>query len=666
MKETATVRNKMQKLQRDLEYYSRQYYVYDRSEISDYEYDAMFRELQELEAAYPAFADPNSPTRRVGGEALTKFAPAEHHVPLGSLTDVFSYDELSDFIRKADGEVGKDAYFSAEPKIDGLSVALTYREGRLVRGATRGNGLIGENVTENLRTIRSIPLSLPESLDFVVRGEVYMPRDVFCTLNRRREEKGEPLFANPRNAAAGSLRQLDSRVTASRALDIFIFNLQEGSLYPDRREEDSHTALLDRLSELGFHVLERRERLRGFAEIQRYVAALGEARSELSYDIDGAVLKLDSLALRRRMGEGTSTPNWAVAFKYPPEEKESKLLDITVQVGRTGVLTPNAVLEPVRLAGTTVSRATLHNIDFITERDIRIGDTVVVRKAGEIIPEIVRSLPEKRMGEETPFIMPPVCPSCGEPTVRDEEAAVRCKNPDCPAQRARQIEHFASKGAMDIDGLGPRIVSMLLKEEKIRDSADLYLLTPAMLTDLPGFGEKSAENLCASIARSKAAGLERLLYALGIRQVGEVAAAAVAAKAGELFRLFEMTREELCEIGDIGQITADNIVSYFATDHARRRAERFREMGLTLTAKAEKKGEALAGLTFVITGTLPSMGREEAKKLIAENGGKASSSVSKKTSYLLCGADAGSKLTDAQRLGIPVIGEEEFLRMIGR
>lgn len=666
MKETATIRNKMQKLQRDLEYYSRQYYVYDRSEISDYEYDAMFRELQELEAAYPVFADPNSPTRRVGGEALTKFAPAEHHVPLGSLTDVFSYDELSDFIRKADGEVGKDAYFSAEPKIDGLSVALTYREGRLVRGATRGNGLIGEDVTENLRTIRSIPLSLPESLDFVVRGEVYMPRDVFCTLNRRREEKGEPLFANPRNAAAGSLRQLDSRVTASRALDIFIFNLQEGSLYPDRREEDSHTALLDRLSELGFHVLERRERLRGFAEIQRYVAALGEARSELSYDIDGAVLKLDSLALRRRMGEGTSTPNWAVAFKYPPEEKESKLLDITVQVGRTGVLTPNAVLEPVRLAGTTVSRATLHNIDFITERDIRIGDTVVVRKAGEIIPEIVRSLPEKRTGEETPFIMPPVCPSCGEPTVRDEEAAVRCKNPDCPAQRARQIEHFASKGAMDIDGLGPRIVSMLLKEEKIRDSADLYLLTPAMLTDLPGFGEKSAENLCASIARSKAAGLERLLYALGIRQVGEVAAAAVAAKAGELFRLFEMTREELCEIGDIGQITADNIVSYFATDHARRRAERFREMGLTLTAKAEKKGEALAGLTFVITGTLPSMGREEAKKLITENGGKASSSVSKKTSYLLCGADAGSKLTDAQRLGIPVIGEEEFLRMIGR
>ncbi len=662
-------RENAEKLMRDLEkeisYHSRLYYIYDRPEISDFDYDMMFRRLQELEEEYPELKSPNSPTLRVGGDPLTAFESVEHAVPMGSLTDVFNYDELDAFISKAEAAVGKDAYFSAEPKIDGLSVALTYEKGRFVRGATRGNGTVGEDVTENLRTVSGVPLMLNEPLDITVRGEVYMSRASFEGQNRRRAEKGEALMANPRNAAAGSLRQLDSKVTASRGLDIFVFNLQAGSLYADGRTCDSHTEILDRLEELGFTVLRRRERIKGAENIRRYVEELGEARTELEYDTDGAVIKLDSLELRRKMGEGTTTPNWAVAFKYPPEEKEAKLIDIVVQVGRTGVLTPNAILAPVRLAGTTVSRATLHNADFIAERDIRIGDTVIVRKAGEIIPEIVKSLSGKREGNEIPYVMPDVCPSCGEPTVRDEEAAVRCKNPDCPAQRARQIEHFATKAAMDIEGLGPRVVELLLKEERIRDAADLYALKAEDVSDLPGFGKKSAEKLIAAIEASKGAGLERLLYALGIRQVGEVAAASIAKKAGGLFRMFEMTRGELCEIEDIGEITADNIVSYFATDHARVRAERFRDAGLLLEAKQKPVADTLAGKIIVITGTLPTMSRDEAKKLITAHGGKASSSVSKKTDYLLCGEDAGSKLADAQRLGTKIITEDELKEMLG-
>ncbi|MBQ1212751.1 MAG: NAD-dependent DNA ligase LigA, partial [Clostridia bacterium] len=400
----------MRELEKEITHHSRLYYIYDKPEISDYEYDMMFRRLQELEAEYPTLKSPNSPTLRVGGDPLTAFESVEHSVPMGSLTDVFNYEELDAFIAKAEAAVGKEAYFSAEPKIDGLSVALTYENGRFVRGATRGNGSVGEDVTENLRTVGGIPLMLNEPLDLTVRGEVYMSRASFEAQNRRRAEKGEALMANPRNAAAGSLRQLDSKITASRGLDIFVFNLQTGSLYADGHTPDSHTEILDRLEELGFTVLRRRERIRGAEEIKRYVASLGEARTELEYDTDGAVIKLDSLELRRRMGEGTTTPNWAVAFKYPPEEKEAKLLDIVIQVGRTGVLTPNAVLSPVRLAGTTVSRATLHNADFIAERDIRIGDTVIVRKAGEIIPEIVKSLPEKREGCEMPYLMPETCP----------------------------------------------------------------------------------------------------------------------------------------------------------------------------------------------------------------------------------------------------------------
>ena len=661
----AEAREQIKKLSADVARHARLYYIYDTPEISDYEYDAMFRALQELEAEFPHLKDPNSPTLRVGGEPLSAFESVTHAVPMGSLTDVFDFDELDAFIKKAENAVGTDAYFSCEPKIDGLSVGLTYEKGVLVRGATRGNGLVGEDVTENIKTVGGIPLKLPEPLDITVRGEVYMSRASFEAQNRRRAERGEALMANPRNAAAGSLRQLDSKVTAKRGLEIFVFNLQSGSLYLDGRSEDSHTKTLDRLEELGFAVLKRRALLRGADAVKKYVSELGEARSELEYDTDGAVIKLDSVALRREMGEGTTTPNWAVAYKYPPEEKEAKLLDIVIQVGRTGVLTPNAVLTPVKLAGTTVSRATLHNADFIEERDIRIGDTVIVRKAGEIIPEIVKSLPEKRSGGEKKYEMPALCPSCNEPTFRDEEAAVRCKNPDCPAQRARQIEHFATKAAMDIEGLGPRVVEQLLNEGIIKSAPDLYSIVPEDVSGLAGFGEKSAQKLCDAIERSKSAGLERLLYALGIRQVGEVAAAAVAKKAGELFRMFEMTREELCEIGDIGEITADNIVSYFETEHAREAAERFRDAGLTLTAKNAPSGDTLAGKIFVITGTLPTMSRDEAKKLIASQGGKVSSSVSKKTDFLLCGTDAGSKLAEAERLGTTIISEEELRAMIG-
>lgn len=659
------IAERMKQLAGDLERYSRAYYVDDAPEISDFEYDALFAELVRLEGEHPELRDPNTPTARVGGEAVEKFGKVTHIVPLGSLTDVFSFDELRAFCCKTENELRAKPVCSVEPKIDGLSVALTYEKGVFIRGATRGSGTVGEDVSENLRTVRSIPLTLPEPLDITVRGEVYMPRAAFAALNARRERDGLSLFANPRNAAAGSLRQLDPKITASRGLDIFVFNLQAGSLYIDGRPTASHSASLDRLEKLGFNVLRDRITASDFEKIKKHIEWLGQQRTELAYDIDGAVVKLDSLAERILLGEGTSTPNWAVAYKYPPEEKETTLIDITVAVGRTGVLTPTAVLAPVRLAGTTVTRATLHNGDFIAERDIRPGDTVVVRKAGEIIPEIVRSLAEKRSADSRPYSLPDVCPSCGEKAVRDEaQSAVRCQNPDCPAQRARSIEHFASKGAMDIDGLGPRLIELMLREGLITDAADLYRLKADDLSGLDRMGEKSAANLIASINKSKSAGLEHLLYALGIRQVGEVAAAAVARRVGSLENCFSVTRDELCGIADIGDITAAAITDYFSHPSARERADRLTAAGLLTVPVGKISSDRLRGLTFVLTGTLPTMGRAEASKLITANGGKASSSVSGKTSYVVAGENAGSKLDDAGRLGVPVIDENELLRMI--
>ena len=664
----ADAEKRINKLREIINYNSKLYYENDAPEISDYEYDALFRELGELEAEFPELDSPTSPTKRVGGRALDKFEKFTHSVRMGSLTDVFSYEELDDFLDRTEAILGEGVEYSVEPKIDGLSVSLIYENGVFVRGATRGDGIIGEDVTENLRTVKTIPLKLKEPIPYLnVRGEVYMPRSVFSELNEAREREGLSLFANPRNAAAGSLRQLDSKIAASRRLAIFVFNLQEGELYTDGRRAINHTETLARLEELGFTVLPNYKALIGKEAVSEHVKALGEMRPELSFDMDGAVIKVNNLSSRITVGEGSSTPKWAVAYKYPPEEKETKLLSIDIQVGRTGVLTPAANLAPVRLAGTTVSRATLHNINFITEKDIRIGDTVIVRKAGEIIPEIVESIPARRCGTEEIFEMPTVCPSCGHPVVRDEcgdGAAVRCVYPACPAQNARGIVHFASKGAMNIDGLGPQVVELLLANGKISSIIDLYSLKVEDIEGLDRMGRKSAENLVAAIERSKDRGLEKLLFALGVRQVGEVAAEEIAAKMRTLDACLEATLEDFLEIEDIGEITARALVEFFAEDTTRELAKRLGELGVSTEAKAEVKLDTLAGLTFVLTGTLPTMSRDEASALIKKNGGKVSSSVSKKTSYVVAGEEAGSKLTKANELGVTVIDEAGLLDMI--
>ena len=659
-------KQRIDELRKTLAYHARLYYQMDAPEISDYEYDALFRELSELEAAFPEFDDPNSPTKRVGGAASEKFRKVAHAVPMGSLDDVFSEEELTGFLREMEKILEKPVY-SVEPKIDGLSVGLTYENGSLTLGATRGDGLVGEDVTANLRTVRSIPLTLPEPIPhLVVRGEVYMPREVFNELNAVRESEGLSLFANPRNAAAGSLRQLDPTITASRRLDILVFNLQEGNPFSEGAPE-SHGKTLDRLEKLGFHVLPHRIVTSDPEEVIAHVRRLGEMRSSLPFDIDGAVIKIDGLADRATVGEGTGRPKWAVAYKYPPEQQTTRLLDITLQVGRTGVLTPTAELSPVRLAGSTVSRATLHNDGFISERDIRIGDLVVVQKAGDIIPEIVSAVKEKRDGSERVFRMPDVCPSCGHPVVRDEAgagAAVRCVYAGCPAQRARGIIHFASKAAMNIDGLGPAVIGALLEAGLIRDAADLYTLKREDVAALDRLGEKSADNLLSAIEKSKTRGLERLLCAFGIRQVGEVAAAALAQKFGSLTALSEATYEDLCAVPDVGDVTASGIVEFFSSDENRELIGRLAEAGVSMTAEKKQTGDSLVGLTFVLTGTLPNMTRDEATSLIVAAGGRVSGSVSKKTSYVVAGSEAGSKLTKAETLGVPVIDEEALLALL--
>lgn len=659
-----SLRARAEELRKQLEYHAKQYYVYDAPVISDYEYDKLYYELVHLEEDYPELDDPASPTHRVGGKALDKFEKVTHTARMDSLSDVFSYDELGDFIHRVH-EVLPDAPFSVEPKIDGLSVSLRYVGGVLTQGATRGDGITGEDVTSNIKTIFDIPLTLPEPLDLVVRGEVYMPRAVFERLNAKREAEGTALLANPRNAAAGSLRQLDPNITAQRALSIFVFNFQEGSLYLDGRAPETHTETLNRLAELGFTTLQETAVCTTHSDIVAHIESLGSKRDDLAYDIDGVVIKLDRLADRTRMGEGTNTPKWAVAYKFPPEQKVTKLESVTVAVGRTGVLTPTANLAPVRLAGTTVSRATLHNLDFIRERDIHLGDYVTVQKAGDIIPEVVCAHPEKRDGTETPFEMPTVCPSCGEPVFREEgEAAVRCTNAACPAQLSRGIEHFASKDAMDIDGLGPQIVEALIRADLIRDPADLYTLKAEQVANLERMGEKSAQNLIAAIERSKGAGLERLLFALGIRNIGAVAAAALAARFGTLEAAMEASVEDLCAIPDFGEITAFCVVNYFSHEQNRALCHRLTEAGLETKSTAAPTSDRYAGKTFVLTGTLPTMSRDEASALIKAQGGKVSGSVSKKTDYVVAGEAAGSKLTKANELGVTVIDEATLLEML--
>ena len=654
------IKKRIEELREKINYHSIRYYVYDAPEISDFEYDALFDELKKLEEEHPEYDSPTSPTKRVGGAVLDKFEKITHRNRMGSLDDIFDFDAVRAFVADMIAQ-GADS-FSVEPKIDGLSVCLHYENGSFTQGATRGDGFIGENVTENLKTVGSVPLKLTENVPLLeVRGEVYMPKKSFEELNEEREITGEPLFANPRNAAAGSLRQLDSRITAKRKLDIFVFNVQEA----DGIGFTTHTGSLEAMSRLGFRVIPFIKEARTADEVTEHINAIGEKRSGLPYDIDGVVIKVNDLSLRPRIGENSGRPKWAVAYKFPPEAKLTKLTDITVQVGRTGVLTPLAVLEPIRLAGTTVRAATLHNIDFIKAKDIRIGDTVEVSKAGDIIPEVRRVVLSERPADAVPYEMPAVCPSCGEPVVKDDEAAVRCTNSSCPAQLERNLVHFASRDAMNIDGCGPAIVKLLIGQGLIRDAADIYKLKAEDVAGLDRMGEKSADNLIQAIENSKKAGLDRLIYALGIRNIGAKAASALASHFGDIEALFTAGEEELCSIPDFGAIMAEYTINFFSHPQTRRLIDELTAAGVVTKYEKSAVSDAFAGLTFVLTGTLPTMTREQAEAMITERGGKASSSVSKNTSFVLAGEKAGSKLTKAQALGVPVIDEAEFLGMCG-
>ena len=650
----------IQQLRDQLNQYAYQYYVLDQPTISDFEYDRLLRRLEELEAAHPELITPDSPTQRVGGEAVSAFQPVRHPVPLESLQDVFSQEELEAFDQRI-REGAEQVEYLVEPKVDGLSVALEYENGVFVRGATRGDGQVGEDVTENLRTIRSIPLKLENAPSrLIVRGEVFMGREVFQRLNQRREVSGERLFANPRNAAAGSLRQLDPKIAAERQLDIQIFNIQ----LADGVSFATDSEALDYLEALRFKVIPRT--VCGTAEVcMECIRRMGDQREQFSYDIDGAVVKLNSLTERVSFGSTAKFPRWAVAYKYPPEQKPSKVVDIVIQVGRTGVLTPKAVVEPVRLAGTTVTNATLHNQDFITEKDIRIGDTVMVQKAGEIIPEIVEVLKERRPQGTVPYTMPAVCPVCGAPVARDEDgAAIRCTGAECPAQLLRNLTNYASRDAMDIEGLGPAVVESLVEAGMLRTPGDLYELKAEQVAELDRMGKKSAQNLIAAIAKSKGNDLSRLLYAFGIRQVGQKAAKVLARQFGSLDALMSATEEELTAVPDIGGITARYLVEWFSEEQSRHLIGRLRQADVNFNSLEEAAGDRFAGLTFVLTGTLERFTREEAGALIEAQGGKVSSSVSKKTSYVVAGEAAGSKLTKAESLGIPVLTEAEFLALL--
>ncbi len=671
-KKTAEI--EIKELREKILYHSRLYYEKDTPEISDYEYDMLYKRLGELEAEFPELDSPDSPSHKVGGKASEKFSKVTHPVKMGSLTDVFSYEELEAFVDKSKAALFEDGIndllFSVEPKIDGLSVGLTYENGILVLGATRGDGTVGEDVTENILAIDAIPKKLKEPVSVTVRGEVYMPRAAFERLNAEKEAAGEKLWANPRNAAAGSLRRIDAKEAGSRGLSIFVFNLQAGELYLDGREAKSHEETVRRMGELGLPVVDMLAVTGDSEEIISAIEALGAKRDDLAYDIDGVVIKTNLLSYRELLGENTNTPKWAVAYKFPPEQKETKLLDIALQVGRTGVVTPNAVLEPVRLAGTSVSRATLHNIDIIKSRDIRIGDTVVVQKAGDIIPEIVRSVAAKRDGSEIEFSFPETCPSCGEKLFFDSDedgtGAIRCLNAACPAQLERRLVHFASKGAMNIEGMGPSVVSQLVNEKLISSAADIYTVKAEDVEKLPRMGKKAAANLVSAIEKSKTAGAARVLFGMGVRHIGEAASEAIISRFGGVKALFDADIEALCQVEDIGEIMAESLVSFFALPETRELVERLEEYGVVLEgAKAEPKGDSLAGQTFVLTGTLASMTRGEAGERLKALGAKVTGSVSAKTTCVVAGENAGSKLDKANALGVKVINEEDFLALIG-
>lgn len=651
-----------QELKDRLNYYSRKYYVDDDPEIEDYEYDMLQRELKAIEDKYPDLVTPDSPTVRVGGSAENLFSKVEHRVRMESLQDAFSFAEIEEFDRRV-RETEWDVRYVVEPKIDGLSVSLEYINGVLTRGSTRGDGDVGEDVTANLRTVRSIPLKIKTPLPFLeVRGEVYMPKSVFASLVTRQELDGEKPFKNPRNAAAGSLRQKDSKVTAGRGLDIFVFNVQQ----IEGAQLSSHKQSLDFLREQGFHTIPFYTRFDNITDVISELKRIGEIRSGLEYDIDGAVIKVDDFAQRERLGSTSKFPKWAVAFKYPPEEKTTKLVDIEIGVGRTGVLTPTAVFEPVLLAGSTVSRATLHNQDFITEKDIRIGDEVAIRKAGDIIPEVVRVVSHAE--NSVPYILPSICPSCSAPVIREEgEAAVRCVNPECPAQLLRNVIHFCSRDAMDIEGLGDALVEKFIAENLISNVADIYDITAGEIMMLEGHQERSAKNLVEAIERSTQNDLSRLLFALGIRHIGQKAAKLLSEHFGDIDSIIAASEEEIAEIDGFGGIMAKSAAEFFSMTQTADLIERLKAAGVNMKSLKEKSDDQrFAGLTFVLTGTLPTLSRKEATEIIENLGGKASSSVSKKTSYVVAGEETGSKLQKATDLGIPVITQDDLLKMAGR
>ena len=637
-----------------------QYYVLDNPTMPDFEYDRLLRELEDLEKEYPEYAAPDSPTKRVGGEAQSQFQKVQHPVPLMSLQVVFSLEELDEFLNRVLA-AAPETEFSLEPKIDGLSVALEYVDGQFVRGATRGDGVVGEDVTENLKTIRSIPMRIENAPSrLIVRGEVYMPKKAVEKLNEIQENEGKPLFANPRNAAAGSLRQLDPKIAAKRGLDILIFNIQlaEGMTF------QTHGETLEYLRKLRFKVIPF-EILRDVTEINRHLLAINENRDTLSCDIDGAVIKVNDLAQRERLGTTAKFPRWAAAYKYPPEIKSTVVEDIVVQVGRTGVLTPKAVVRPVRLAGTTVTNATLHNQDFIDQRDIRIGDTVHIRKAGEIIPEILDVDLSKRPADAVPYRLPNFCPVCGAKVERDEDGAfLRCTGAECPAQLSRNIAHFVSRDAMDIEGLGSAIVDGLIEKGLLRSPADIYYLTLDEIKSLWQKGDVAAKKLLSAIEASKEQDVSRLIYALGIRQVGAKTGKVLAAAFGSLDGLMNAGVEELTQVPDVGEITAENIVDWFSQPQSRHMVERLRQAGVKFESKRVISDARFAGMTFVLTGALSKFTREEATEKIELLGGKASGSVSKKTSFVVVGENAGSKERKARELGIPILTEDEFLDML--
>lgn len=656
--ETAKKRHKQ--LSEEIENYNYAYYVLDNPTIEDYQYDELMQEIYRLERAYPELITPLSPSQRVGGMAESTFEKVQHTVQMGSLQDVFSFEEVRDFDNKVRNALTNPPKYIVEPKIDGLSVSLEYRDGLFVRGSTRGDGFIGEDITANLKTIKSIPLRLKKELPFIeVRGEVYMPKKSFEKLIRQQEIDGEQPAKNPRNAAAGSLRQKDSKITAKRELDIFIFNIQqiEGAVI------ESHKQSLDFMKELGFKVIDGYQEYTDIDKAIDRINSIGEGRGVLAYDIDGAVIKVDNFKDRNVLGATAKVPKWAVAFKYPPEEKETTLKEIEINVGRTGALTPVAIFDPISLAGTTVSRATLHNQDIISQLDVRLGDRIIVRKAGEIIPEVVR-VKEHTEGSQ-PYHIPLICPACGTKAVQDdEEAVIRCPNIDCPAQLLRNIVHFASRNAMNIDGLGDAIVELLVENGYVKTVADLYTLTMADVMMLPGFKDKSASNLINAIEKSKQNELDRLIFALGIKGIGQRSAVLLCQKFPTMDKIMNAQHEEIVAIDNFGEVLADNVYNAMREPHRIELINRLKEYGLNMNYTVKETGKKLEGLKFVLTGTLPTMTRDEAKALIESNGGKCSGSVSSKTNYVLAGEEAGSKLTKAQQLGIAVISEEELMNIL--